>query len=90
MKNLIIACSLLFATASFTNSTEVSAQVNSQKVYVQGYYKSNGTYVKGHYKTKANGTNRDNYSTKPNYNPYTGKKGYIKPDNKRRSSYWYE
>ena len=48
----------------------------SQNVtYVNGYYRSNGTYVQGHYKTVANKTVRDNFSTYPNVNPYTGKTG---------------
>jgi len=43
--------------------------------YQSGYSRSNGTYVQPHNKTKANKTNLDNYSTKGNYNPYTGKNG---------------
>jgi|GEM_PF-2534523 hypothetical protein len=41
----------------------------------------NNHYVKGHYRTDPNHTNMDNYTTRPNTNPYTGEKGYIKPDN---------
>ena len=44
--------------------------------YVKGYYRKNGTYVKPHHKTRRNHTKRDNWSTKGNRNPYTGKKGY--------------
>ena len=48
----------------------------SQKVrYQKGYTKSNGSYVQPHFKTQPNKTNRDNYSTKPNINPYNGKSG---------------
>jgi hypothetical protein len=47
--------------------------------YVRGYSKSDGTYVQGHYKTESNGTKYDNYSTKGNTNPYTGKQGYANP-----------
>ena len=43
--------------------------------YVNGYTRSNGTYVQGHYRSSPNSTQRDNYSTKGNYNPYTGKRG---------------
>ena len=43
---------------------------------VRGYTKSNGSYVAPHYKTSANSFKFDNYSSKGNYNPYTGKKGY--------------
>ncbi len=48
---------------------------NSEHVYVKGYYKKNGTHVEGHYRTKPNKTKSDNFSTKGNINPYTGKKG---------------
>lgn len=51
------------------------AQSYGNSTYQNGYYRSNGTYVQGHYKTQSNGTNRDNYSTYGNTNPYTGKSG---------------
>ncbi|CAG1064501.1 hypothetical protein BAC1_00058 [uncultured bacterium] len=41
----------------------------------KGYAKKSGGYVAPHYKTTPNRTQRDNYSTKGNTNPYTGKKG---------------
>lgn len=44
--------------------------------HVQGYTKKNGTYVMPHYRTNPNHTKFDNWSTKGNINPYTGKKGY--------------
>ena len=56
-------------------------QVNPNYHKVQGYYRKDGTYVKPHYRTNRNNTNRDNYTTKPNTNPWTGKRGYINPDN---------
>jgi len=43
--------------------------------YVNGYTKKNGTYVQGYYRSTANKTKYDNYSTKGNINPYTGKTG---------------
>lgn len=43
--------------------------------YVQPYVKSDGTYVEGHYRSDPNATRNDNYSTKGNTNPYTGKQG---------------
>jgi hypothetical protein len=42
---------------------------------VRGYTKKNGTYVAPHKATNPNYTQRDNWSSKPNTNPYTGKKG---------------
>lgn len=44
-------------------------------VYVKGYTKKNGTYVAPHYRSSPNHTVRDNWSTKGNRNPYTGKLG---------------
>jgi hypothetical protein len=56
------------------------SQVNFNSRNQNGYYKKNGKYVKSHYKTQTNNTNWDNYSTKPNRNTYTGKKGYKAKD----------
>jgi hypothetical protein len=47
--------------------------------YVSGYTRSNGTYVTGHHQTNPNGTKYDNWSSKGNVNPYTGKEGTIDP-----------
>ena len=44
-------------------------------VSVKGYYKQNGTYVQPHRRSDPNSTTRDNWSTKGNVNPYTGKRG---------------
>lgn len=54
-----------------------SPNTNSNHVRVKGYYKSNGTYVKPYVRTAPNSTIRDNFSTKPNVNPYTGEKGTV-------------
>ena len=45
------------------------------QVWVDGYTKSNGTIVQGHYRTEPNNTKLDNWTTKPNVNPYTGETG---------------
>jgi hypothetical protein len=42
---------------------------------VGGYSRSDGTFVKPHCKSDPNSTNWDNYSTRPNINPYTGREG---------------
>jgi hypothetical protein len=52
--------------------------------YVSGYTKSNGTYVSGHYRSSSNGTTSDNWTTKGNTNPYTGKKGTKTPEPKKK------
>jgi hypothetical protein len=44
-------------------------------VHVRGYYRSNGTYVQPHYRSNPDGNFRNNWSTYPNVNPYTGAVG---------------
>jgi len=48
-------------------------------VRVQGYTKSNGTYVAPHVRTAPDSTPNNNWTTKPNVNPYTGKEGTKEP-----------
>lgn len=43
---------------------------------VSGYTTKRGTYVAPSYRSSPNKVKYDNYSSKGNYNPYTGKKGY--------------
>lgn len=45
-------------------------------VRVKGYIRSNGTYVAPHYRSNPDSSKLNNWSTKGNYNIYTGKKGY--------------
>ncbi len=80
MKHIITIILIFITLLSFS-------QTNPNHVYVSGYYRSNGTYVKGYYRTAPNSTNRDNFSTRGNVNPYTGEPGYITPDNKGISTY---
>lgn len=69
MKKLL---SLLMIVSIFiTLALSVSAYTR-----VRGYYRSNGTYVQPHYRTSPNSSFYDNWSTRGNYNPYTGSKGY--------------
>lgn len=72
----------LLVVALFVFIISAQAQVNPSQTYVQGYTRADGTYVSGYYKTTPNETNRDNFTTKPNVNPYTGKPGTIEPDSK--------
>ena len=55
----------------------VVTSVAEAVIWVKGYYR-NGTYVSPYYRTNSNNTKLDNWSTKGNINPYTGKKGTIK------------
>ena len=47
--------------------------------HVSGYVKKDGTYVAPTVATNPNATKLDNYSTKGNVNPYTGKEGTKDP-----------
>lgn len=49
--------------------------------YVNGYTRKDGTYVKPHYRSKSDGNVYNNWSTKGNVNPYTGKAGTRNPTN---------
>ena len=77
MKKLISSIflvSCLFLGMGFVNSAQ--AKISS----VRGYIKpSSGRYVMPHYKTAPNKTRLHNFSTKGNYNPFTGKKGDVNP-----------
>jgi|SRR5690348_8591044 len=48
-------------------------------VPVRGYIKRDGTYVMPSHRTSPNHTKFDNWSSKPNVNPYTGKAGTKDP-----------
>jgi len=76
MKKLTIFATVLFLLVTafyFSNSAEAATRTN-------GYYKpSTGRYVQPYYRSSQNSTRWDNYSTKGNYNPFTGKKGYTSP-----------
>ena len=47
--------------------------------YVRPYTTKRGVYVSLHYQTNPNGTKLDNWSTKGNVNPFTGKPGAKDP-----------
>lgn len=57
-----------------------TCQVNSHHIWVNGYYKLDGTYIPGHFRTAPNSTNLDNFSTVGNINPYTYQLGWIPRD----------
>ncbi len=54
-----------------------SIAAQARDSYVRGYTRKDGTEVQGHYRSKANSTDADNYSTRGNTNPYTGKSGTV-------------
>jgi hypothetical protein len=60
-------------------SSHACCSKSASDVHVHGYTKKNGTVVKPYTRTHENGTQRDNFSTKGNVNPYTGKVGTKEP-----------
>ncbi len=46
---------------------------------VRGYTRKDGTYVAPHMRTNPNSTRTDNWSTRGNVNPYTGREGTKDP-----------
>lgn len=75
---LLLSITITFAHAghrsgfsSRSHGTGSSARVT----HVRGYSKKDGTYVQPHFRSSSNNTQHDNWSTKGNVNPYTGKEG---------------
>lgn len=66
---LSLVCLALLSTAAFAQG----------KTKVKAYTKKDGTRVESHERTKANNKTADNWSTKGNVNPNTGKKGTKNP-----------
>lgn len=51
----------------------------SAQTQVQGHWRKDGTYVQPHTRSNPNNSTYDNWSSKPNYNPYTGQQGTQNP-----------
>jgi hypothetical protein len=70
----------VFGQGSHSHSSKTSSSAScctksASDVHVHGYTKKDGTVVKPYTRTHENSTQRDNFSTKGNVNPYTGKVG---------------
>jgi len=86
--HIILVLAVLTTTAfaqrsgrSSRSSSSSSSRTSSGSgvVHVRGYTRKDGTYVPPHDRTAPNGTKLDNWSTKGNINPETGKPGTIDP-----------
>lgn len=66
------ACAPAFARGG---GHSYSSYSSSGSHHVSGYTNSHGHYVQSYRATNPNHTKSDNWSTKGNYNPYTGKTG---------------
>jgi hypothetical protein len=68
----------LFSNSGGSNYRQASGYQPASTVdavWVNAYYRADGTYVSGHYRSRADGDPSNNWSTSPNVNPYTGKPG---------------
>lgn len=72
MRVLILSAALLAAASSV-------AVAQTRDHPVRGHYRSNGTYVEPYRATNPNGTTLDNYGTRGNTNPYSGREGTRDP-----------
>jgi|SRR5882672_11261128 len=82
-KSLLISALLVAAVSSQAKDSSsdrptslyygTGSNPNSHRV--EGHVRRDGTYVGPHMQTNPNGRFEDNYSTKPNVNPYTGTTG---------------
>lgn len=94
MKSLVLAAALLATTATLANAQLYGTHrqnsfgssgygygtgSNPNSNMHNGYTTDRGTYVAPHYQTNPNSTTLDNYNTRGNYNPYTGRTGTRSP-----------
>ena len=72
----VITCTVLPSVAK--RGSEFSTPSSGSHA-VRKHVRKDGTYVQPHRATNQNQTQRDNWSSKPNVNPYTGKPGEKTP-----------
>lgn len=73
MKKIVILSLVALFTLGFFGLNVNQADALTR---VKGYMTKRGTYVMPHYKSTRDSYKFNNYSSKGNYNPFTGKKGY--------------
>jgi hypothetical protein len=71
----VLALSATAASAQYGRSYGYGTGSNSNSHYVRPHIQRDGDFVGGHYRTNPNNSTLDNYSTRPNYNPYSGRTG---------------
>ena len=78
-KVLSLLCAFLFLSGTLLVSESLAKGRSGGNTTVRGYTKKDGTYVAPHQRTSPNKSKMDNWSTKGNVNPYTGKEGTKDP-----------
>lgn len=80
---VIIACAIGLASALMVSGVATARGYRGYSVHspvhVRSYIRPNGHYVSPHFRTAPNHTRLDNWSTRGNINPYTGKAGTKPP-----------
>ena len=66
-----------FVLAVFTLVAAIA--VDAMATNVRGHMRQDGTYVQPYQRTNPDGNQFNNYSTKGNYNPNTGREGTVDP-----------
>lgn len=81
LAGLLLCCAPAFAAGQRSYKASMYHAPRSSSVHVSGHVTKAGTYVAPSYRTAPNRTKVDNWSSKPNVNPYTGKAGTKDPYN---------
>ena len=78
---LAVLCVLSFAVfgVSQAHASGKGSKPSNVAVPVSGHVTKTGTYVAPHYRTAPDHTKVNNWSSKPNVNPYSGKAGSRDP-----------
>ena len=85
MKRILTATYIVFSLIGVTQAGRRSSGYsygtgsNLSTSSNKGYIKKSGNYVQPHFKSKPNKTELDNWSTRGNSNPWTGKEGTKTP-----------
>lgn len=77
MRALLVVAILFASSGAFARGG--GGHRSGGTVSVKGHTTKSGTYVQPHHRTAPDGTKSNNWSTKGNVNPYTGKTGTKNP-----------
>ena len=80
MKHWILSTAIVLGVLAYITSSAADQ-------YVRGYMKRDGTYVSPHWRSSPNSSYNDNWSVRPNINPYTGQLGTRSPTFNDQSPY---
>jgi hypothetical protein len=75
---LVLLVSFGFSFSGLARSSRLGlSRSHSSRSYksVNGYFKRNGSYIAPHRRSNKDGRKFNNWSTKGNINPFTGKRG---------------